>query len=766
MNTFSYHNQNLPESDINSEAVQSFQCLERQLEEYEARIRCLLATLPQIVWFAKENGNITNFNQRWYEYTGLSALNSLGWEFLKVIHPEDRELFISSDRFSLSLATAQPNHLECRIRGRDGIYRWFISQRTPVQGAGTQVLGWVGTYTLKDQFHQVSALPWRDSAAVQSIHRSSLLKSPASKHGVSPCPRIPSSWRPLNDRQTPTSTVKVLATPNTADSTQQRFRNFMNELSRAIVWEAEATTEHFTFVSSSAQQILGYPVEQWLSQPDFWLKLIHPEDRQWTVALYRKQMTQSRDYELEYRCVAADNRVVWVRDRACVIRDERGQAIKRRGLMVDITPAKQTQVELQTHLCQQALVAQLTQAALSGTAASTLLDESVYPIAQALAVEYCKVWELLPESNVLRLRAGVGWRQGLVGQATIEANSNTHVGYTLQVCQPVVVEDLRCETRFQGSPLLHEHNIISGMSVVIEGTLKKMSLGSSEVAVAERPFGVLGVYTSRQRSFSRQDVDFLQSVANVLAAAIKFQQADEALHQAKTDVAQLATVLEQRTQELEQFTYVASHDLKAPLRAIANLSQWIEEDIADQLSEENFQQMQLLRGRVYRLEALIDGLVQYSRAGRLTSKPESVNVEALLLEVIENVNPPAQFTIEIAPDMPTLVTERLPLEQVFTHLIGNAIAHHPLANGTLSISVREDSDTYEFAVADNGAGIDPKLHKKVFEIFHSLPAKAQTQHIGIGLPLAKRIVERKGGSIRLESQVGQGATFYFTWPKQ
>lgn len=825
MNTFSYHNQNLPESDTNNEAVQSFQCLERQLEEYEARIRCLLATLPQIVWFAKKNGAITNFNQRWYEYTGLSAPNSLGWEFLKVIHPEDRELLVGSDRFSLSLATVQPNDLECRIRGRDGIYRWFISQRTPVQGAGTQVWGWVGTYTLKDQFDQVSATPWRDSAAVHSIHPSSLLKSPASKHGVSPSPRIPSAWRPvqtaigdrssvtrfsmgnqsdllaqrprhrhdnlppvevgdsrpgvspdqrltgqcssntIDDRQTPTSRVKAPATPNTADSTQQRLRNFMNELSRALVWEADATTEQFTFVSPSAQQILGYPVEQWLSQPDFWSKLIHPEDRQWTVALYRKQMAQSRDYELEYRCLAADNRVVWVRDRACVIRDERGQAIKRRGLMVDITPTKQTQVDLQTHLCQQAVVAQLTQAALSGTATSTLLDESVYPIAQALAVEYCKVLELLPESNVLRLRAGVGWRQGLVGQATIEASPNTHAGYTLQVGQPVVVEDLRCETRFQGSPLLHEHNIISGMSVVIEGTLKKMSLGSGEVKIADRPFGVLGVYTSRKRSFSRQDVDFLQSVANVLAAAIKFQQADEALHQARTDVAQLAAVLEQRTRELEQFTYVASHDLKAPLRAIANLSQWIEEDIADQLSEENFQQMQLLRGRVYRLEALIDGLTQYSRAGRLTTQPEPVNVEVLISEVIEKVNPPTQFTIEIASGMPTLVTERLPLEQVFTHLISNAIAHHPLPNGRVLISVRENPDTYEFAVADNGVGIDPKFHKKVFEIFQTLPVTNQTQHIGMGLSVAKRIVESKGGSIRLESQAGQGATFYFTWPK-
>jgi light-regulated signal transduction histidine kinase (bacteriophytochrome) len=223
--------------------------------------------------------------------------------------------------------------------------------------------------------------------------------------------------------------------------------------------------------------------------------------------------------------------------------------------------------------------------------------------------------------------------------------------------------------------------------------------------------------------------------------------------------------LEKRTQELDQFAYIASHDLKAPLRAIANLSEWIEEDIFDQLNEDNQYQMQLLRGRVHRLDALIDAMRQYSRAGRITGTPERVDVEALLKQVIETLTPPPEFTIEVAPGMPTLVTMRSLLEQVFSQLIDNAIKHHPKADGKVKISVQEQSDTYEFAVTDNGEGIAPEFHERVFAIFQTLQARDEVENTGVGLAIAKRIVEGQGGTIRLESQEGQGTTFYFTWPK-
>jgi PAS domain S-box-containing protein len=243
------------------------------------------------------------------------------------------------------------------------------------------------------------------------------------------------------------------------------------------------------------------------------------------------------------------------------------------------------------------------------------------------------------------------------------------------------------------------------------------------------------------------------------------QRADE-LTRVNTILAQTTTMLKKRNDELDQFAYVASHDLKAPLRAIASLSEWMEEDLADKLPEENQQQMRLLRGRVRRMEALLNGLLEYSRVGRTESSLLKVNVGALIQEVIDSLVPPSTFTIEVEPGMPTFVTKRLPLQQVFSNLIGNAIKHHSGYNGHIKISVQDQGQYYEFAVSDNGPGIAPEYHDKVFTIFQTLEARDQKESTGIGLAIVKKIIETEGGRISLDSQVGVGSTFRFTWSKQ
>lgn len=231
-------------------------------------------------------------------------------------------------------------------------------------------------------------------------------------------------------------------------------------------------------------------------------------------------------------------------------------------------------------------------------------------------------------------------------------------------------------------------------------------------------------------------------------------------------LAQSATLLEERNLELDRFVHIVSHDLKAPLRAIANLSQWIEEDLAEALSAETQQQMSLLRGRVHRMEAMIDGLLNYARAGRTDAMIGIVVVDELLAEVIDSIAPPPTFQIAIAPGMPTLRTKRLLLSQVFSNLISNGIKHHPRPDGSIRISAQERGDFYEFIVADDGAGIAPEYHDKIFMIFQTVSSQKSADSSGIGLSIVKKIIETEEGTIRLESKAGEGTTFYFTWPKK
>jgi PAS domain S-box-containing protein len=272
-------------------------------------------------------------------------------------------------------------------------------------------------------------------------------------------------------------------------------------------------------------------------------------------------------------------------------------------------------------------------------------------------------------------------------------------------------------------------------------------------------------------SVSQLDLDPQQMIA-IIRDITEQQQAEAKLQSRAGELARLNlslattnTLLHERNRELDQFAYVASHDLKAPLRAIANLSEWIEEDLTTQLPPENQMQMQLLRARVQRMDALIDGLLEYSRVGRVKIPTETVDVRALLIEIIDTLSLPSSFQVQIISDLPTLVARRILLKQVLSNLIDNAIKHHPRLEGIVRISAQALEDQYQFSVSDDGEGIDPLYHDKIFVIFQTLQARDDHESTGVGLSIVKKIVEAEGGRVRVESQPGSGTTFSFTWPK-
>jgi PAS domain S-box-containing protein len=290
------------------------------------------------------------------------------------------------------------------------------------------------------------------------------------------------------------------------------------DAARMGTWDWDVLTNQITW-SDNLEVLFGLERGSFESTYAAFIECVHPEDRNLISRSVIEAIREEAEYDIEYRFVASDNSLRWAGSKGVVFRDSSGMAQRMSGVTIDITKRKQAEERLELYANRQALVAELSQSALAGTYLTTLMNSAVTLIAQSLKVEYCKVLELMPNGEALLLRAGVGWQPGLVGKAMVGADINSQAGYTLFAAEPVIVNDLRTETRFTGPQLLHEHQVVSGMSVIIHGL--------------EHPFGVLGAHTTQARNFSRDEIYFLQAVANILATAIDRQKMEDALKESE-----------------------------------------------------------------------------------------------------------------------------------------------------------------------------------------------------------------------------------------
>jgi signal transduction histidine kinase len=260
-----------------------------------------------------------------------------------------------------------------------------------------------------------------------------------------------------------------------------------------------------------------------------------------------------------------------------------------------------------------------------------------------------------------------------------------------------------------------------------------------------------------------------QQIAEMHKEVRERRRAEAKLREFNQELEQLVTErtaeLERSNQELDQFAYVAAHDLKAPLRAISHIADWITEDLGEIASPTTQEYILKLRSRIARMERLLEDMLLYARAGRQRHAAEEVDSAALVHDIVELLAPPAGFDIIMTDSLPVLRTERTPLETVFRNLLNNAIKHHhnPTA-GQVLVTAQIIDQWVHFAVSDNGPGIAPAFHERIFEIFKSLKPRDQVEGSGVGLAIVKKIVEMRGGIVTVVSEEGHGATFHFTWP--
>ncbi len=234
----------------------------------------------------------------------------------------------------------------------------------------------------------------------------------------------------------------------------------------------------------------------------------------------------------------------------------------------------------------------------------------------------------------------------------------------------------------------------------------------------------------------------------------------------ETTLEKQSAELERSNRDLEQFAYVASHDLKAPLRSIEVLINWLREDLEGYDQGEVQENLGLLEQRAHRLNRLLDDLLAYSRAGRRTGDVAQTDTRLMVKDIATLLAPPESLIIEADESLPTFEAHHAPLEQVLRNLISNAIKHHPTGSGRIRVYAQDQADEIMFAVEDDGVGIPEEYAEKVFKMFQTLRVRDECEGSGMGLAIVQRIIDWQRGRVWFHPGPGQtGTVFKFIWRK-
>lgn len=352
------------------------------------------------------------------------------------------------------------------------------------------------------------------------------------------------------------------------------------------------------------------------------------------------------------------------------------------------------------------------------------------------------------------LRAESGRERGMqAARKSMAVAESSPIGWVISKSKPLVVN-------------YRQVGADDSMEPMIPGAQSAIIL---PLIVRERAIGALVCQSDEDAAFSEEDVAVMEIISDQLAIAIDnarlFSRVQQHATELEDRVQERTAQLNAVNRELEDFAHIVSHDLKAPLRAIAQIAGWIEMDHGHEFGERASELFNLLKSRVHRMGDLIDGILRYSRVGRDKTKKTHIELNKTLAEIISSLAPPAHIQMKVKAGMPTIFADRTHVEQVFQNLISNAIKFMDKPEGIVEIESSQYEGGWLFRVADNGPGIDEKYHEKVFEIFETLSPRDELESTGVGLTITQKIVEGWGGKIWIESKVGQGATFCFTLPQ-
>ncbi|MCU0536916.1 MAG: PAS domain S-box protein [Hydrococcus sp. Prado102] len=766
---------------------------ENLLKISERRIASLAKLSPVGIFRSDRDGSCIYVNDRTCEITGLAPEQSHGMNWVSAIHPDDQERVLSE--WQQAVENRLLFRSEYRYLHADGTVRWVIGQAMPEIDEHEQIIGYIGTLTdisarqrveealrlseeqhrlaldlsnlgswdwnpktnevlwndnhfyllgLKPDEAQSSYQTWRDRVHPEDIERveQALSEAQATRTDYQAEYRIvrPDGnvrWllgkgRALYDETgEPVRMIGIILDISDRQRTEQRLLESEErlQLSMQVAGFAIAKFDYASNtveLSPQAAALYGLPPSELIVPRSRIHATFHPEEREQLARIIEQVLDPAGTgwFARDHRVVWPNGEVRWLSVRKQVFFERESDSprpIYAILAAIDISDRKRVEQDLQESK------ERLRTLADNMSQLAWIADESGW------IFWYNQRWYEYTGTTLEEMQ-GWGWQK---------VHHPEHIER--------VVEYIRhC---FETGELWEDTFPLRGRDGIYRWFL------SRAIPIKDDRGGI------RYWFGTNTNIDDLKQ------AEIQLQQQASELRQLNATLEQTTAQLAERNQELDRFTHTVSHDLKAPLRAIANLSQWLYDDLDGQLDAENQRNLELLQQRVARMEALINGLLTYSRIGRTEVPSETVNVGELISEILDSLAPPPSFTISVAPQMPTIVTKRLLLSQVFSNLISNAIKYcDPRSasagnrpDGRIEISAIQKGQYYEFSVADNGIGIAPEDRDRIFGIFQTLKERDTQESTGIGLSIVKKIIETEGGAITVESRLGEGATFRFTW---
>ena len=791
----------------------------RLLSASEENYRQLADAMPQIVWTARPDGFLDYYNQRWFDYTGMTLEETEGWGWEPVLHPDDLQNCINI--WSESVRTGEKYKVEYRFkRGCDGEYRWHLGQSLPVHDADGKIVKWFGTCTdiheqkkVEEQLRQI-----QEELELRVEARTSELSVVAATLAEE-----------IDERKIIQENLRVR---------EERFQ-LATQATNDVVWDWNLTTNDLWW-NQNFQKLFGYSTDEIGTDINSWTERLHPDDlKRVKESVYESIENREQSWTGEYRFQRGDNTYAFIADRGYIVYDESKKPLRMIGTMMDITERRLIEEALrESELKFRSVTQSANDAIIAADNRGNIISWNNgaqrifgYDIEEVLNKP---LTILMPEVYHEAHRSGMK-RHAATGEAHVVGKTVELLGlrkdsslFPLELSLTTwtakgekfysgiirdITERKRAEDALEAAARRER--------AVFENALDVICTVDGEgrfVAVNPACFKMWGYLP--EELVGRPYIDFVtpddvpktnKVAAEIMSgeAATNFEnryrhkngtlvytmwtsywsESEQLMFAVAHDITErkrveeelkdFAARLERSNTELQDFASVASHDLQEPLRKVQAFGDRLKAKCGDALDDDGRDYLQRMQNAAGRMQTLIDDLLAFSRVSSKAELFSAVNLRRVADEVLSDLETRVETTggrVEIG-ELANIDADPTQMRQLLQNLIGNALKFHrsgvpPVVkiNGQIchNLSAKMDETepgaTYCLTVEDNGIGFEDKYIDRIFKIFQRLHGRGEYEGTGIGLAVCRRIAERHGGSITAQSVPGEGTTFTVNLP--